>query len=91
MYIPMKVTLWNWYDFELKQILYLSQHLVNSPRNARYTSKTIQNKIVEVVGKYIHNDIITKVKQAKFYSVIVDKVTDTVKKRRVVTLFTLCP
>ena len=58
----------------------LAQHLINSPRNAPYTSKTVQNEIVEVVGQYIRNDIIAKVKQAKFYSVIADEVTDTANK-----------
>ena len=35
----------------------LAHHLVNSPRNAPYTSKTVQNEIAEVVGQYIRNDI----------------------------------
>ena len=30
----------------------LAQHLANSPRNAQYTSKTIQNELVEVIGGY---------------------------------------
>ena len=39
----------------------LSEHLANSPRNARYTSKTIQNELVEVIGKKIRNDILDEV------------------------------
>ena len=35
---------------------------------------------MEVVGQYIRNDIIAKVKQANFYSVIADEVTDTANK-----------
>ena len=50
----------------------LAQYLTNSPRNARYTSKMIQNKLVEVIGNSICDDIV-EVKQAKFYSVIVDE------------------
>ena len=39
----------------------LAQHLANSPRNARYTSKTIQNVLVKVVGNTIRNDIVDEV------------------------------
>ena len=44
----------------------LAEHLAKSPRNAQYTSKTIQNELVEVIGRCIRNDIISEVKQAKF-------------------------
>ena len=58
----------------------LAQHLAESKRNARYTSKTIQNELVEVIGECIRNEIIAEVKRAKFYSVIADEVTDTANK-----------
>ena len=58
----------------------LADHLAKSPHNARYTSKTIQNELVEVIGESIRNDILAEVKQAKFYSVIADEVTDTANK-----------
>lgn len=58
----------------------LAEHLAKSPRNKRYTSKTIQNQLVEVIGDSIRNDIIAEVKEAKFYSVIADEVTDTANK-----------
>jgi len=35
---------------------------------------------VEVIGDSTRNDIIAEVKQAKFYSVIADEVTDTANK-----------
>ena len=59
-----------------------SEHLKNSPRNARYTSKTIQNELIEVVGKYICNEIIAEVKKSKYYTVIVDEVTDISYKKQ---------
>lgn len=40
----------------------LAQHLAKSPRNARYTSKTIQNELVEAIGECICNDIIAEAK-----------------------------
>ena len=43
----------------------LAQHLINSPRNARYTSKTIQNELVEVIGNSVRNGIVDEVKKGK--------------------------
>ena len=68
----------------------LAQHLAKSPRNACYTSKTIQNELVEVIGESIRSDIIAEVKRAKFYSVIADEVTDMANKEEL-SLFALCP
>ena len=67
-----------WFRAETDPIL--AQHLVNSPQNARYTSKTIQNELVGVIGNSIRNDIVKEVKRAKFYSVIADEVTDSANK-----------
>ena len=58
----------------------LAEHLAKSPRNARYTSKTVQNELVDVIGECIRNDILAEVKQAKFYSIIADEVTDAANK-----------
>lgn len=38
----------------------LRQHLQKAPGNALYTSKTIQNEMIEVIGKHIQNKIMTK-------------------------------
>ena len=43
----------------------LSSHLQNSPANSQYTSKTIQNDLVEVIGKCMPKDIIEEVKRSK--------------------------
>ena len=58
----------------------LADHLAKSPRNARYTPKTIQNDLVEVIGGSIRSDILAEVKQAKYFSVIADEVTDRSNK-----------
>ena len=65
--------------FRAETDLILAQILVNSPRNARYTSKTIQNELVRVIGSSIRNDLVEEVKRATF-SVIADKVTDCANK-----------
>ena len=58
----------------------LANHLSKAPRNARYTSKTIQNELISVVDQSIQNTIVNEVKEAKFYSVIADEVTDATNK-----------
>ncbi len=55
----------------------LSGYLATAPKNARYTSKTIQNELLSVVGRCIRDDIIAEVKSAKYYSIIADETTDT--------------
>ena len=44
MYIPMKVTLWNWYDFELKQTLYLPTTLLIIHEMNRTLQKRFKTK-----------------------------------------------
>ena len=58
----------------------LSEHLANSTRND--TSKTIQNELVEVIGKKIRNDILHEVKRARFYTIIADEVADISNKEQ---------
>ena len=60
----------------------LSSHLQNSPANAQYTSKTIQNDLIEVIGKCNHKDIIEELKRSKYYTVIADEVTDASNKEQ---------
>jgi len=53
----------------------LQNHLMNAPRNAQYTSKTIQNEMIGVIRKHIRDEILFEVNTAKYYSVIADEVT----------------
>ena len=59
----------------------LADHLTKGPR---YTSKTIQNELVRVIGVKICSDIIEEIKSAKFYSIIADEVTDAANKEEVI-------
>ena len=60
----------------------LRRHLDNAPRNARYTSKTVQNELISIIGNRIRTDILSEVKQAKFFSVIADEVVDIANKEQ---------
>ena len=50
--------------------------------NASYISKTTQNEILECCAKYITDDIISRVKKAKYYSIIADECSDSSSKEQ---------
>ena len=54
----------------------LRTYLETAPRNALYTSKTIQNEMISVIGSAIKDELIQEVKAAKFFSILADEVTD---------------
>ena len=54
----------------------LSDHLKSASGNATYTSKTIQNELIEICGDIIRDKILAKIRQAKYFSVIADEATD---------------
>ena len=54
----------------------LASHLKNAPKNARYTSKNIQNELVSVLGDCVRTSILSDIKEAKFFSILADEVTD---------------
>ena len=60
----------------------LASHLKHAPRNALYTSKTIQNSLIEVVRQCMLKDIISEVKKARYYTIIADEVTDLSNKEQ---------
>ena len=65
----------------------LSPHLSKVPKNAHYTSKTIQNELLSVVGDSSCNGIISEVKSAKYYSIIADKVTNAANHEELSLVF----
>ena len=66
----------------------LRHHLQSAPRNAMYTSKTIQNELINIIGSMIQSDILREIKQAKFYTVIADEVSDVSNKEQL--SFSIC-
>jgi len=60
----------------------LRPNLQNAPRNALYTSKTVQNELIDIIGKHIHSGTLSKVQQARFFSIIADKVFDVANKEQ---------
>lgn len=44
--------------------------------NTRYSSKTIQNQIISLIGEYIRESVVQEIKEAKFFSVLCNEATD---------------
>lgn len=61
----------------------LEKHLKEAPKNAIYTSKTIQNDLIDCIGDHIRAKIIGEVKGAKWYSILCDEATDHSNKEQV--------
>ena len=60
----------------------LAEHLAIAPRNATYTSKTIQNQMINIVADQIRSKIAGNIEATKWYSVISDEVTDVSNKEQ---------
>ena len=53
----------------------LNEHLTSGPRNAKYTSKTIQNEILEIAADQIREFYRTCLKKCPHFAVMADEVT----------------
>ena len=60
----------------------LKRHLENSPKNAQYTSKTIQNQLIDIVGSHIQSEILDEIRKAKYFSIMADEVADASNKEQ---------
>ena len=64
----------------------LKKHLKMPPRNAKYTLKTIQNQLFDIIGKQIQKKFLDELKMVKIYSIIADEICDASNKEQ----FFLC-
>ena len=60
----------------------LRDHLSTAARNATYTSNTIQNQIIQVLADQVRCHVINKVKEAKWFTVVADEVTDVANREQ---------
>ena len=54
----------------------LKNHLATCRATARYSSKTIQNQIIALIGDHIKDSIIREIKEVKYFSILCDEVID---------------
>ena len=55
------------------------EHLGNAPKNAQYTSKTIQNELLRDMTDMVISDVINDVNAAGMWTVLADETTDIAK------------
>ena len=61
----------------------LKEHLESSPRNAMYTSNIIQNSLINIIGNWLQNKIVTKISAgSKVFSVLADEARDCFNKEQ---------
>lgn len=61
----------------------LQEHLQKSSKNATYTSKTVQNELIDILSDQIRTRILDEVRSAKYYSILADEVTDVSRLEQV--------
>ena len=54
----------------------LKRHVLKTPSNAKYMSKTIQNELICLYGEEIVTGIISESKESSVFSVLADEVRD---------------
>ncbi|XP_071965592.1 52 kDa repressor of the inhibitor of the protein kinase-like [Antedon mediterranea] len=67
----------------------LRKHLESSNKNSTYTSKTIQNELIGIIGEFVRNKItidLSDQKYSKYYTIIADEVTDTTTNKEVLSI-----
>ena len=61
---------------------FIKKRLSQGPRNAKYTSKLIQNEILECLEGMVQEGIINEVKAIEHFSVMADETKDASKKEQ---------
>lgn len=54
----------------------LRDHFASHQRNASYSSKTVQNQLLTIIGDQIRDNIVNDVKASRFYSILANEVSD---------------
>ena len=60
----------------------LKDHLTTCGKNRSYISKTSQNKIIRCCGQVICEQLVSEIKENKFYSIIADEAKDSSHKEQ---------
>ena len=76
-------TFWAILDYAVKRgDTVLGKHMHSPAGSAAYTSSKVQNQLVNIIGDYIRDVILRRVKCARWYTVAVDDVTDISNKEQ---------
>ena len=62
--------------FTAKRDQIIAERLIDGPQNAKYTSATIQNEIIDVFAHMVLDDILECVKSCSYFSIVADEAKD---------------
>lgn len=60
----------------------LAEHLSNTSKVSKYTSPTIQNELLHFISTEVLTKIVSEIRNARYYSLIVDSTLDITKKEQ---------
>ena len=60
----------------------LAKHLDKAAKNATYMSADIQNQLLSIIGDHIQGQILSKVAEAVYFTIVADEVTDVSNKEQ---------
>ena len=60
----------------------LASHLQSGSKNALYTSKTIQNELIEICGDIIRSTLLSQIQASRVFSIMADEATDASNKEQ---------
>ena len=63
----------------------LDEHLQSAKKNVRYTSKTIQNEIIQILGEHIQQEVLDMMGQNQPFSILADEACDSSNKEQFTT------
>ena len=68
----------------------VKKYMDNSPRNAKYTSPTRQNEVLQIMADLIRSKISTEVQEAGYFTIMADETKDVSKKGAAISSTPLC-
>ncbi|KAJ8882753.1 hypothetical protein PR048_014566 [Dryococelus australis] len=64
----------------------LKEHITTCRGNAMYTSQTVQNEIISIIGTTVQEAIVNRASKEKYYTVLADEISDV----QCIEQFSLC-
>jgi hypothetical protein len=58
----------------------LKEYLMDAPKNATYLSAEIQNELVRLMGLQIQENVLSRIKESRYFSILVDEAQDVSHK-----------
>ena len=61
----------------------VAERIAEGPKNAKYTSKDIQNEVIGIMADLVRDQIVDELKESRYFSIAVDECKDISKKEQI--------